>query len=590
MSPSVSNRIFKIQELVGIICKYMDASDRARLAQSCRRLFYMLMPSLWERVEGLARLFALSPYLDRMSREKHHNLYTEPGIEQFVASQKPLDDEDLVRFDVYSPWIKRLEVCKHGSAPECDAALALLYICSKRRAILPSIELISLTVRLNFRADPIWVIPFLSSSLLGLEFSITDSSYHWSIPLVESTILLSLVSTECPQLRTLGFTPRDSSYSLPHRPRISLLHTLTHIADQILEQKLSHYLGYYITTMQPLVRFASSVDIMDVSCFELISTWPCLESFELMFEQVFEQDGYSLELPSFPETAFPVLTHFGLHQIPDWSILEEVWDCSALVGNLTSVKLNMAESCVNFENDTVDDPIFAFSVIATRSPNSQKLWFHVENPDGDDPAYEISTSDLNALGSLPLRGLHLGGIEFEDPKAVPRYMAATFSRIQELGLPDHLITLNELQAFRSELPLLEVLRIKIELETIAPDFEVDLSDVPRHRNIPLHTLGANFIGNTEEESRSDILSMKCSSAKAFSNYLFTLWPNVQIIPQGDVQYVTGTYRHQNAMDLINDQLARLSYCNREPSIKYRNINVLNEDSWEKCKLWVEDMC
>ncbi|KAG8785151.1 hypothetical protein FRC12_017921 [Ceratobasidium sp. 428] len=575
MSPSVSNRIFKIQELVEIICKYMDASDRARLAQSCRRLFYMLMPSLWERVEGLARLFALSPYLDRMSREKHHKLYTEPGIERFVASQKPLDDEDLARFDVYSPWIKRLEVCEHGSAPECDAALALLYICSKRRAILPSVELISLTVRLNFRADPIWVIPFLSSSLLGLEFSITDSSYHWSIPLVESTIFLSLVSTKCPQLKTLGFTPRDSSDSLPHhQPGISLLHTLTQIADQSLEGKLSHYLGYYIIIMQPLVRFTISVDIMDISCFELISTWPCLESFELIF----------------PEAAFPVLTHLGLHQVPDWAILEEVWDNPAFVGKLTSINLNLAENCVNFENDTVEDPIFAFGVVATRSPHAQNLWLHVENPDGDDPAYEMSTSDLNALGSLSLRSLHLGGIEFEDAKDVPRYVATAFSRIKELGLPDHQVTLKELQDFRSELPLLEVLRIKLELETIAPDFEVDLNNVPRHRNLPLHTLEANFIGDTDKESRSDVLSMKFSNAKAFSNYLFTLWPNVQIAPYGDIQYITGSYRHQNAMALINDQLARLSYCNHEPSIQYQSIHALNEDSWEKCKLWREDMC
>ncbi|KAG8719590.1 hypothetical protein FRC09_010929 [Ceratobasidium sp. 395] len=309
-----------------------------------------------------------------------------------------------------------------------------------------------------------------------------------------------------------------------------------------------------------------------------------------MFAQEFEQDDYSLELPSFPETAFPALTHFGLHQIPDWPILEEVWDCSALVGKLTSIKLNMAESCVNLENDTAEDPIFAFSVIATRSPHIQNLWLHIENPEGDNPAYEISTSDLNALGSLPLRGLHLAGIEFEDSKAVPRYIATTFSKILELGLPDHLITLSELQSFRSELPLLEVLRTKIELETIAPDFEVNLNGVPRYRNIPLHTLEANFIGNTERESRSDILSMKCSNAKAFSNYLFTLWPNVQIIPHGDVQYVTGTYRYQNAMALINDQLASLSYCNHEPSIQYQSIRVLNEDSWQKSKRWVDDMC
>ncbi|KAG8719591.1 hypothetical protein FRC09_010930, partial [Ceratobasidium sp. 395] len=117
--------IFGLQKLTGIILNYMDTNDRARLARCNNQLFYMLMPSLWERVEGLARLFALSPYLDLMSG-KNHTLHTTSEIEQFVASERPLDDKDLVRFDVYSPWIKHLEVCKHGLAPEYDGALALL--------------------------------------------------------------------------------------------------------------------------------------------------------------------------------------------------------------------------------------------------------------------------------------------------------------------------------------------------------------------------------------------------------------------------------------------------------------------------------
>ncbi|KAG8796477.1 hypothetical protein FRC12_021110 [Ceratobasidium sp. 428] len=512
MSPSTFYSVFGLPELAGAICKYMGASDRARLARSSRQLFYMLMPSLWERVEGLARLFALSPYLDRMSRENHRKLYTEPGIERFVASQKHLDDEDLVRFDVYSPWIKHLEVCKHGSAPEYDGALALLYICSKRRAILPSVEFISLTVQLNFSADPIWVIPFLSSSLLGLEFSITHSSYRWSIPVIESATLLYLLSTRCPQLKTLGFTPRDLSDSPPHRLRVSLLHTLTEILDQSLEEKVSDHLGYYITTMQPLVRFTSSFSVLDVCCCELISTWPCLESFEIMFGY----DDDSFELPTFPEAAFPALTHLGVHQIPDWETLEEIWDCSVLVSKLNSVKINMAETCVNFMDESIDDLASAFDAIATCSPHTQNLWFYVENSDRQYSAYEISTSDLDQLGNLPLRSLYLGGIAFENPEDVPQHIAATFPEIKELGLPNHLVMLGELQAFRSELPLLEVLRIELDLETISPDFKVDLNNVPRNRNIPLHTLEANFIGNTEEESRSDVLSMKCSNAKAFS--------------------------------------------------------------------------
>ncbi|KAG8723126.1 hypothetical protein FRC09_004638 [Ceratobasidium sp. 395] len=542
--------IFGLQELTGIILNYMHTNDRARLARCNNQLFHMLMPSLWERVEGLARLFALSPYLDLMSG-KNHTFYTTSEIEQFVASERPLDDKDLVRFDVYSPWIKHLEVCKHGSAPEYDGALALLYVYSQRRAILPNITFISLTVQLYSRANPISVIPFLSSSLLGLEFSLTDSLYHSNIPMAESAILLSLVSARCPQLKTLGFTPPDVNYyPQSYRSETSLLRTLTQIIDQSLEEKLGHYLGYFITPLQPLVRFTSSVNILDISTFGLVSTWPCLESFEILF------DGELLELPSFSDTAFPALTHLGLHQVPDWTTLEDVWDNPAIVSKLTSVKLDVAESCSDFESDPVDEIILAFSILGTRSPHTQNLWLHVENP--DDYSYVMSTSDLDQLGSLPLHSLHLGGISFTRLEDVPRYIATTFPGIKELGLPNHLITLDELQVFRSELPLLEVLRIKFKLKTISPNFEVDLNDVPRHRNIPLHTLEANFIGSREEETRLDIFSMEYSKAKALSRYL-------------------------KLMALINDHLARLSYCNRDPLIQYQSIHALNEDSWEDCR-------
>ncbi|KAG8719588.1 hypothetical protein FRC09_010927 [Ceratobasidium sp. 395] len=577
MSPPATYSVFRLPELAGAICKYMNTSDRAHLARCNNQLFYMLMPSLWERVEGLARLFALSPYLDRMSREKHHKLYTEPAIEQFVASQKPLDNEDLVRFDVYSPWIKHLEVCKHGSAPECDAALALLYICSNKRAILPNVKFISLTVQLDVSANPIWVIPFLSSSLLGLEFSITNSSYRWSIPVIESATLFYLVSTRCPQLKTLGFTPRYLVVVLLQQSGVSLLHKLTQIVDRSLEEKLSDPLGYYITTMRPLVRFTSSLSVLDVPYFELVGTWPCLESFEVLFEI----DDDPFELPSFPEAAFPALTHLGFHQVPDWTTLKKIWGCPVLVSKLTSVKLNMAESCINILDGSVDDPVSAFDVIATCSPHTQNLWLHIQSADRFFPAYEMLTSDLDQLGGLHLQSLHLGGISFEDPEDLPRYIATTFPGIKELGFPNHWTMFSELCAFRSELPRLEVLRVELDLETISPGFEVLLDNVPRHRNIPLHTLEANFIGSTEVESRWDVLSMNFFNAKAFSN--------VQIVPHGDVQYLPETYRHQNAMALVNDYLARLSYCNREPSIQYQSICVLNEVSWKKCKLWARDV-
>ncbi|QRV90282.1 hypothetical protein RhiJN_18300 [Ceratobasidium sp. AG-Ba] len=514
MPPAVSIQVLRTPELVQSICRYTTIGDEARLAQSDRRLFYMLMPALWEHVEGLPRLFALSPYLDQMSKDKRHTLNTSEGIDEFIGSHKPLDNDDLARFHIYSPWIKHLEVCKHGATPEYNAALSLLYISSNRRTILPNIVSISMTVHFNFRTNPIWVVPFLSDSLRELDFSITSSTENWNIPLTESKILLWLVSMKCFQLKIFCFTPPAVGPFPRPQPSITLLDTLTQRIHPNIKEQLDNSPWYFIASMQPLVRFATSASFLESSYFETISNWPSLEYFEVLFDT---EDG--LDLPDFAGNAFPALIHLGLHRVPGWDTAEEIWDTSSLVSKLTSIKINMAMTCIDRENESGDEVISLLNALATGSPHVRNLWFHVDSG-YNFHAYEIFASELHQLEGLSLIKLHLGGIAFnDDSEAVPRHIAAIFPAIKELGLPKHQIESTELQLFLSELPLLEVLRIEFALESISTAPKIDLSSVPRYRSVPLHTLEANLIGDTKEEVLSDVLSLNHFEAKTFSEYV-----------------------------------------------------------------------
>jgi hypothetical protein len=63
-------------------------------------------------------------------------------------------------------------------------------------------------------------------------------------------------------------------------------------------------------------------------------------------------------------------------------------------------------------------------------------------------------------------------------------------------------------------------------------------------------------------------------------YLFSLWPKVQISVEAEPETDTSEEEFEEdirAIALTNEYLARLSCCNRDPTIKYEDMNVLRED-------------
>jgi hypothetical protein len=66
----------------------------------------------------------------------------------------------------------------------------------------------------------------------------------------------------------------------------------------------------------------------------------------------------------------------------------------------------------------------------------------------------------------------------------------------------------------------------------------------------------------------------------FLRYLFSLWPNVQISAEIDPDDENFEEEHKQeilAIELTNDYLARLSCCNRDPTIKYEDVKLPGED-------------
>ncbi|KAG8685869.1 hypothetical protein FRC08_012870 [Ceratobasidium sp. 394] len=157
-----------------------------------------------------------------------------------------------------------------------------------------------------------------------------------------------------------------------------------------------------------------------------------------------------------------------------------------------------------------------------------------------------------------------------------------FPGLKELGLPCQELSFADLQTFHSKLPHLEALRFDFSLGSLS-ELKVDLASVARHRRSRFHTLEANFFGLSEWTKISDISCWGYEDALLFTQYLFSLWPNARIAAQLDPQELEEVPTQEKMIELINEHLALLSYCNQDPSMKYEDVKVLNEESWKACE-------
>ncbi|KAG9081658.1 hypothetical protein FRC06_005462 [Ceratobasidium sp. 370] len=132
------------------------------------------------------------------------------------------------------------------------------------------------------------------------------------------------------------------------------------------------------------------------------------------------------------------------------------------------------------------------------------------------------------------------------------------------------------------MPNLESLRFDFDLESVSPNLKVDLNTAARYRRSQFSTLEADFFGVDEWAMVAGVALLRYDQVVLLVQYLFLLWPNVQIIARKDEDRPTGHSTQKKMVALINDHLAALSFCNRDASIKYEEIQILNEGSWKQC--------
>ncbi|KAG8705077.1 hypothetical protein FRC12_001706 [Ceratobasidium sp. 428] len=351
MPQCAQKSLFDIPELVGLVRSYLDSSDSACLARSSRQLFQMLMPLLWEHVDGVFQLFALVPALnDAKESEK--------------TCETPVE-YDFSRFNVYSPWIKHLGIYrKFQGPPEEDVQIAVLRRYASTRVLLPNL----LSIDAKGGVEISWVLPFLSPSLLKLEFVTPTNDFDFELALMDSSVLLHLLSKKCSNLQILTIRPISNKRKATPDP--CALEYVPEGDKAEVEDQLRHGLGPFIARLTPLVSFASSEKILNCSCFKTISTWPLLESLFITLAPY--KSGYKLPR-KLPDNAFPSLKRLDLYSLPDYKTFAKFWNISALVSKLTTVKLlPSGEMC--YEKKRFNLTLLpVFKSLAKQSPHMEDL-------------------------------------------------------------------------------------------------------------------------------------------------------------------------------------------------------------------------
>ncbi|KAG8685448.1 hypothetical protein FRC09_014735 [Ceratobasidium sp. 395] len=430
----------------------------------------------------------------------------------------------------------------------------------------------------------------MSPSLRNLEFE-TNGPFETfrSLNVSEWPILLHHLAEKCPKLQTLSAFPRHFKNSLD--PRVGL-HISNDIKAKINSQR-ELGLGPFFANLCPLVSLTSSGEILDDACFSAIGTWPALESLTIRMNPKIRD----CTIPTLDNTAFPALTGLTLHWIPNFNVFRMFWDTPALVSKLTTVKLLPSIELSYYTNEEISDTVSQIlSMLAEKSPRLENIWLRMLHPDAGRPYNEIPRSILDVLHKLPLRSIHLDGVVLLDPETsgpkethknldLVTYFAKMFPDLKQLGFPLHPVHLSIRRDFHSKFPQLESLCFDFDLSALSVDLKVDTANIPRYRSSPFFMLEANFLGISDESFVPSIKRFSYEDAMLFVTYVFSLWPDTQIAAQMEEVDCDGDRTvHHNMIELINVHLANLSWWNCDASVEYKDVKVLNEESWARCKV------
>ncbi|KAG8770691.1 hypothetical protein FRC12_004097 [Ceratobasidium sp. 428] len=195
--------IFSISDIVTLICGYLKFRDLVNLLTVSRTFFHCASPHVWTKLSGPQPLMGLlSPVIpDGVSK-------------QLESPGQLLDQQSLLRFDLYAPLVRKITVDPTEEATKLAWHFLLRRV--PRRPLLPGLRRLALSAGSSSHHEPfeavLCALALLCPSLVQLIESRDGDA--WIEPPLASLLLQSLAQT-APDLERLRLRAL-SQKQIPH--------------------------------------------------------------------------------------------------------------------------------------------------------------------------------------------------------------------------------------------------------------------------------------------------------------------------------------------------------------------------------------
>ncbi|CAE6535782.1 unnamed protein product [Rhizoctonia solani] len=373
------------------------------LAYTCKSLFRLVVPVLWEEVCFVEKILCLIPGA-KFEREPGTGENGQ-GLAKYVVLDETSVAEDWSRYWFYAPFVKRLLLFSPQALNDGSLHVRgwhFLFLKLKDGPLLPNLralDIAALHMHSSFEKLA-WFTLFISPSLRQLDWY--DGLNMQKID---------------PQLPThpIYFFLAALSETFPNHPRNSLFTRYERLSEHTLALPYpSEYRqGHYCFNMPDLSHlrelgvtvFPSPETIWDALC--IIGCLPLLERLKLQFMINWDgEPGAGFDFDNIPPclpTLFPSLRIFDLSGLHSNRLYRWIWGLKPMVSALSSACIEGCDSTSNPEefNNNILQPI------REASPDLTSLSIAVPDLPDTMNALEIACETLSQmrLKELELRGL-----------------------------------------------------------------------------------------------------------------------------------------------------------------------------------------
>ncbi|KAG8703920.1 hypothetical protein FRC08_002567 [Ceratobasidium sp. 394] len=394
----------------------------------------MVAPSIWRSIKGAEKLLFL---IEGVATNPNH---TSRAID--ITLPEPLSDVALLRFRIYAPFVRHLEIFKDQGSDYAILNSKSLLDLSLSSPLLPNLLSFTASNSMWFLNDQRSQLPLLlmfqSPSLLEYRAPYDTKRRPAMVTQPRFTAILSALQRHCPNLRTLELYGNGSLYS--NESELPLVPLDYELAEYFRSANLSSL----STSLSVLKAIGDLASISQIERLEMFS-----------FGHVQSID----ELPSFQNVQWPKLRHLTLYLISGMETFFCLWQLHSLVADLTSFKLSVGGFRSRHIEATVDR---VATLLAEQSPNLTNVSF-CQSPLTMPGTWLDPAPVIPMLSKLPVRRLRIdvGDRKLRLTSLKGHLSGHTFNSIRSLDLGAYCIGFKDLESFAQSTPILTYLRIQL---------------------------------------------------------------------------------------------------------------------------------